>query len=97
MLVLGFFHWIGQPSKPRPPEPFYGTKALVKQYLNDPDSAQFSNTFHIKKANGDEILCGSVNAKNGFGGYAGYQPFVALSDYEVIIGDPYKYQSECTR
>jgi len=56
------------------------TKAAVLAQLRDPDSAKFSEIFAV----GDRkvgkafpvIICGKVNAKNGFGGFTGDQPFV---------------------
>lgn len=45
----------------------------VKRELSDPDSAQFSDvTVNVESA------CGFVNSKNGFGGYAGKAPFIAI-------------------
>ncbi len=48
----------------------------VKATLKDPSSAQFRNvrTYH---GSGAPVVCGEVNSKNGFGGYGGFQRFVA--------------------
>jgi len=43
--------------------------------LRDPDSAQFQDAFIIGTSK-NRTVCGIVNAKNGFGGYSGYAPFV---------------------
>jgi hypothetical protein len=43
--------------------------------LKDPSSAQFRNVVQ----NGD-MICGEVNGKNGFGGYSGFERFVAWSN-----------------
>lgn len=48
---------------------------VVKQQLNDPSSADFRNE-KVYHGIGDVIVCGEVNAKNGFGGYTGYTPYV---------------------
>lgn len=48
-------------------------KQLVREALKDPDSAQFRN---IRFVQGGSVMCGEVNAKNGFGGYAGFTSFV---------------------
>jgi hypothetical protein len=40
-------------------------KAAVVKRLKDPDSARFSD---LVKTGGGYIVCGKVNAKNGFGG-----------------------------
>ena len=45
-------------------------KEAVRDRLKDPNSAQFSN---VKVVEG--LVCGEVNAKNSFGGYAGRQRF----------------------
>ena len=43
----------------------------LKNKLRDVDSAKFKDL----KMHGN-ILCGHVNAKNGFGGYTGYKMFI---------------------
>lgn len=50
-------------------------QAAVAQTLRDPYSAQFANLQQFQTSNGDTIVCGQVNARNGFGGYAGYFQF----------------------
>jgi hypothetical protein len=47
-------------------------KAAVVKRLKDPDSARFSD---LVKTGGGYIVCGKVNAKNGFGGYTGAKSF----------------------
>lgn len=51
----------------------------VKAQLKDPSSAQFRSvrTYH---GSGTPVVCGEVNSKNGFGGYGGFQRFVAAGD-----------------
>lgn len=49
---------------------------LVKNRLRDPDSATFKHY-----TNG----CGSVNAKNGFGGMTGEQNFVIDADGRALL------------
>jgi len=49
--------------------------------LNDPASAQFRNL--TLRSNGT-VLCGDVNAKNGFGGYVGFRPFIAVPEGAAI-------------
>jgi len=52
----------------------------VRSQLKDPDSAQFGAVFIVPAAkHGSEqrmTVCGSVNARNSFGGYAGMDRFV---------------------
>jgi len=47
----------------------------VKAALKDPESARFGNIKAGQRSNGDVVVCGWVNAKNGFGGYSGMEPF----------------------
>jgi hypothetical protein len=55
------------------------TEHVVKAYLKDPDSAAFH---HIG------LGCGAVNAKNGFGGMAGYRGFVVHDGSATFQGEP---------
>ncbi|UVO50177.1 hypothetical protein M0208_06450 [Sphingomonas sp. SUN019] len=53
-------------------------ETLVKQHLRDPSSAEFSDVRVVPAAgNSPSVVCGKVNARNGFGGMAGTQRFVA--------------------
>lgn len=45
--------------------------------LRDPASAQFRNVRRIQHANGTTMFCGEVNARNGYGGMAGFKRFEA--------------------
>ena|SRR6185503_9265874 len=47
----------------------------VREHLNDPRSAQFQNERSLTNKNGNKVVCGEVNAKNGFGGYVGFTRF----------------------
>ncbi len=49
----------------------------LKAQLRDGESAQFRNEKAYRQPNGSFIVCGEVNAKNGFGGYSGFETFVA--------------------
>jgi hypothetical protein len=44
---------------------------VVKSILRDPDSAKFRGI--VQRYN---VICGYVNARNGFGGYTGYKEFM---------------------
>jgi hypothetical protein len=57
---------------------FTKAKASIIKKLKDPDSARFQD---LRMA-GIDWVCGSVNAKNQFGGYAGAKPF-----YYDVRGD----------
>lgn len=54
-------------------DPYVGLQDAVKAKLRDPNSAIFSNIRDGKLL----YVCGEVNAKNGFGGYAGSKRFKA--------------------
>lgn len=58
----------------------------LKQRMKDPDAAQFRNERMYTR--GDTlVVCGEVNAKNGFGGYTGFKGFVALRGAVVTEED----------
>lgn len=48
--------------------------SAVKQQLKDPESAQFRWPAPHKFG----LYCGWVNAKNSYGGYTGFQPFMIM-------------------
>jgi hypothetical protein len=52
-------------------------QASVSENLRDPDSAQFSDMVALKNGR-DTIVCGFVNAKNGYGGYTGRKRFIYI-------------------
>ena len=55
---------------------------IVRLYLRDPDSAKFTDVSFrmMKKPGGGDmaVVCGDVNARNGFGGMTGAQPFAVV-------------------
>ncbi|MDE1152389.1 MAG: hypothetical protein PW788_07620 [Micavibrio sp.] len=55
----------------------FAGKQLVKTKLRDPDSAQFGTTTVSWGPGGVVMLCGTVNSKNGFGGYGGDTGFIS--------------------
>ncbi|WP_423708625.1 hypothetical protein [Undibacterium sp. WLX3042] len=57
-------------------------KQQVTHNLKDPESAKFRE---VKLNKAKTALCGEVNAKNGFGAYGGYQPFVATDSGAIIM------------
>jgi hypothetical protein len=63
---------------------------VVLKQLRDPDSAKFGNIniYSDRKLKGREVnvACGSVNSKNGFGGYSGLQKFIVIKQgYQVFF------------
>lgn len=55
------------------------TQDAVKARLRDPSSAEFTDV-HTATYQGADVVCGYVNAKNGFGGKTGSQKFVGAGD-----------------
>ena len=59
----------------------------VLKHLKDPGSASFRGLF-VSWLSGGPIVCGYVNAKNSFGGHAGFTRFVAAgSDTAFLESD----------
>ncbi len=48
----------------------------VRSRLKDRQSAEFRH-MRFSDATGTPVTCGQVNAKNSFGGYRGFQGFIA--------------------
>jgi hypothetical protein len=64
-------------------------KSAIDNYFNDqlrdPESARY--TFDVVKRTGDAIIvCGTVNAKNGYGGYVGRQSFFSFIENGGVHG-----------
>jgi hypothetical protein len=52
--------------------------AGVRRELRDPESARFGTIVAAQSSRGPLTVCGWVNAKNGFGGYTGDQPYFGV-------------------
>lgn len=90
-----------QPNLPFPPAPAVAPSGMtvqlssseqaniqagVRSFLKDPASAIFSGpVLAAKQPNGELTACGSVNAKNSYGGYTGAAPFIATVRNGVVI------------
>lgn len=70
-------------------------KSSIEEILKDADSAKFSGVF-ISFYSDSPVTCGQVNAKNSFGGYAGFKDFVAAKSagIRVVRGDGQMKDSE---
>lgn len=53
-------------------------KAAVLATLKDPGSATFGRFHILTSVPGEGAVCGTVNAKNGFGGLTGATPFFVM-------------------
>jgi len=74
---LGLLAFVGcRPSSEQPliEDPFAGLEEAEKAELRDPTSAMFKNI----RSDRPPFVCGEVNSKNGFGGFAGWMAFHAL-------------------
>jgi hypothetical protein len=61
-----------------------GIENDLKVGLKDPESARFGTMNALDHKNGEIEICGWVNAKNGYGGYTGETPFIAI--YSIKTG-----------
>lgn len=51
-------------------------KAAIADLTRDPAAVQFRNVRLVAKGMlGKPVVCGEFNAKNGYGGYVGFEPF----------------------
>lgn len=55
--------------------------------LKDPASAKYASVFGYEQASGAYIFCGTVNAKNSYGGYSGTEHFVAGPGMAALASD----------
>ena len=67
-------------------------KATLTARLKEPESARYRNLFVARaKSEGDAkqplALCGEVNAKTSYGGYAGFQRFYVVDGESPRIDD----------
>lgn len=67
--------------------------AAVAQRMRDPGSVQFRDITH-RSLNGvdDYVVCGEVNAKNGFGAYAGFTRFIVIAGEPPMMKDKDPFQ-----
>jgi hypothetical protein len=67
-------------------------KKAVLGKLRDPDSARFADMDvyddRTWKGRRVTVTCGSINAKNGFGGYAGPANFIFVEQIDSAFVDP---------
>ena len=60
-------------------------QARIKRLLREPDSAKFSDVAVHVSPDGEKVVCGKVNAKNGFGGMTGNKDFYVHSKVNRIV------------
>lgn len=69
---------VGCSTEPGTDADVLAAQEKVRELLRDPESARFKNI----SRHGD-VVCGEVNSRNGFGGYAGFADF----SYEISTGE----------
>lgn len=63
-------------------------ESSVRQEMRDPGSAQFRNLRVLAGEREDQrLVCGEVNAKNGYGGYVGFKPFLVVVQRGANTGE----------
>ena len=63
----------------------------ARNALKDPMSAVFGKAMHLASTDDDPptvVLCGTVNAKNSYGGYVGARQFISATDGRVDFAQP---------
>ena len=65
--------------------PAFAYEEEISQMLRDPSSAQFRGVHYSDTM--DNVICGEVNAKNGFGAYGGYTPFYVEDGVPHIVSE----------
>ena len=58
-------------------------KIAMLQRLKDPGTAQFGDGFSASRSGKMTLVCGSLNARNSFGGYTGFETFAVLYNEET--------------
>lgn len=66
------FAWIGR------------NRDALKEKLRDPSGAEFRNET-VSRKSGSPVVCGEVNARNGFGGRNGYQRWIGAIPVGVYL------------
>lgn len=68
-------------------------REAVREHLLDPESARFGQLF---RGRADGVICGTVNARNRMGGYAGQTRFVLFPDRDMRF-EPTRSEDEYAR
>lgn len=61
-------------------------KQKIAYDLKDPDSAKFRNVRAGLRGK-DFMVCGEVNAKNSYGAYIGYKPFMSWAGVMTVANE----------
>lgn len=74
LLLCGLSFAIAAVAGPVTPQDISGIKLAMDDRLKDSESAKIKSV----RIAADGTTCGFVNAKNSYGAYAGYEPFIAM-------------------
>ena len=69
--------------------------SAVEARLRDPSSAEYRNE-HLGNYKGAQVVCGEVNAKNGFGGMTGFERYVSNGGEATVLAsemDPSEFST----
>ncbi|MCU4582839.1 hypothetical protein KTJ32_17730 [Acinetobacter gyllenbergii] len=69
-------------------------KQSIRESIKDPRSAQFQHIRVVKNLRGETAVCGEVNAKNAFGGYVGFTPFMYVDGGSYLASGDKDYQED---
>jgi len=59
--------------------------SAVREMMKDPESARFSDVLAVTNSKQITSICGQVNAKNSYGGYAGAKSFVYYKNKAFLL------------
>jgi hypothetical protein len=77
------------PSK-NPTKAFSKAKVLFADKMRDPEATRFKPNHTVYDlSNGDQVVCGTANAKNAMGGYVGYKPFYIRLRGDRVMASQY--------
>lgn len=92
LFALAGFVALGVVLGGKVPPLFATARKAVEQTLIDPQSAQFEDLKIVGTVEEGRLVCGTINARNQVGGYAGRRPFVFVfddySDLALVIENP---------
>lgn len=79
LIVIALFSLVG--CKPGAEKASRIGQKIISAAMRDPDSAKFRYVRFIQQEETEDgtvkgVVCGQVNAKNGFGAYSGFSPFI---------------------
>lgn len=93
-VVFIFGYWIFGGREEKPGNAMVSDSAVisrafsaVRASLKDPSSADFGLTKRYSVAEVKNVACGTVNAKNSFGGYAGAKRFIYTHESSSLVFD----------